>query len=97
MEQNQLFDAVKLALKKTRVTSLDGEIERLVAAAKADLATAGVCKIEDDDENIKQACVLYAKANFGETETPERYAACFEALRDRLALNSDYNGGGNNG
>lgn len=59
MEQNQLFDAVKLALKKTRVTSLDGEIERLVAAAKADLAAAGVCKIEDDDENIKQACVLY--------------------------------------
>lgn len=97
MEQNQLFDAVKLALKKTRVTPLDGEIERLVAAAKADLAAAGVCKIEDDDENIKQACVLYAKANFGEAETPERYAACFEALRDRLALNSDYNGGGNNG
>ena len=59
MEQNRLFDAVKLALKKTRVTSLDGEIERLVAAAKADLAAAGVCKIEDDDENIKQACVLF--------------------------------------
>lgn len=97
MEQNQLFAAVKLALKKTRATSLDGEIERLVAAAKADLAAAGVCKIEDDDENIKQACVLYAKANFGETETPERCTACFEALRDRLALNSDYNGGGNNG
>lgn len=55
MEQNQLFDAVKLALKKTRVTSLDGEIERLVAAAKADLAAAGVCKIEDDDENISPA------------------------------------------
>lgn len=85
-----IFEQVKLALKKTQSTIFDSEIERLIAAALEDMRTTGVKKLDETDPNIIQAAVLYAYANFGEAEHPERYQSGFEALRDRLALNAEY-------
>lgn len=87
----ELVNAVKLSLKKSLTTIFDDEIKRLISAAKADLKAAGVVRITDTDENIMQAVALYVHAHFGEADDPARYQACFESLRDRLAMNTEYN------
>jgi len=86
-----LLDEVKTALRvsSTRFDTL--EIEPLIEACKVDLRLSGVNVIEDDDPLIGRAVVLYCKANFGYIEDAERWGKAYEALKNSLALSSDYN------
>lgn len=85
-----LLDQVKTALRVSGTLYDADEIEPIIAACKIDLGLAGVRLIQDDDPLIARAVVLYAKANFGYTEDADRLAKAYEALKNSLALSSDY-------
>lgn len=71
------------------------EINDLAEACVIDLRIAGCKTIEDiNDPMVRQAIKLYCKANYGydESEETEKYRRAYMALRDSMALSSDYGG-----
>ena len=74
---------------------LDGEIQDLIDAAKADLSLSGVhpSKIIDTDPLIKRAVIVYCKAHYG-WDNPEavRFAQSYTMLKQHLALSAEYTG-----
>jgi len=93
-----LLDDVKLALRiSPGTTAYDGEVQDLIAAAKADLKRAGVdpTKVDaaDDalDPLIKRAIVVKCKAEFGfDNPDAERLSRAYEHLVTALTLSQDY-------
>jgi len=93
-----LLDDVKLALRiSPGTTAYDGEVQDLIAAAKADLKRAGVdpAKVDAEDEDldplIKRAIVVYCKVEFGwDNPDAERLARAYEHLVAALTLSQDY-------
>ena len=81
----------RLRLKSTAFDS--AEVQPLIDACKADLARAGVAT-DESNPLMRQAVVLYCKANFGYSDDSERYQKAYEGLRDSMALSGDYGGGG---
>ena len=81
----------RLRLKSTAFDS--AEVQPLIDACKADLARAGVVA-DESNPLMRQAVVLYCKANFGYSDDSERYQRAYEGLRDSMALSGDYGGGG---
>lgn len=87
-----LIDTVRQALR-IRATALDAEIAVLIDACKADMAMAGVSRIDEEDPSFMAACIQYCKANFGqdsEESTRERWEKCYKALRDSMAMSKEY-------
>lgn len=82
-------------------TAFDDELEDLIEAAKIDLKTSGVIKIEStneigekviEDPLIKRAITIYVKANFGwDNPDAERLQELYTLLKQHLALSGDYN------
>ena len=90
-----ILDDVKAALRVTTVNAgIVGEVTDLIAAAKADLALAGVIpakSILDTDALIKRAIITYCKANFGyDNPDAERLQQSYEMLKAHLTLSIDY-------
>lgn len=86
-----MLEAVKLALRIAS-NAYDTEITDLIAAAKLDLAGAGVVNVDEADPLIKRAIVIYAKANFGlANPDAEQYQRSYDRLKTHLALSADYN------
>ena len=93
-----LLDDVKLALRiSSGTTAYDGEVQDLIAAAKANLKRAGVdpAKVDADDGNldplIKQAIVTYAKWRFGfDNPDADRLSKAYESLVADLTLSQEY-------
>ena len=81
---DELFDAVKLALRIVSV-DFDAEIMDIIAAAKADLTSAGVI-YNPLAPLIRRAVVIYAKAHFGFSEDSEKYGESYAAIKSQLAL-----------
>lgn len=72
---------------------LDGEIQDLIDAAKADLSLSGVhpSKIIDTDPLIKRAVVVYCKAHFGwDNPEADRFAKSYDMLKQHLTLSTEY-------
>ena len=72
---------------------LDGEIQDLIDAAKADLSLSGVhpSKIIDTDPLIKRAVVVYCKAHFGwDNPEADRFVQSYTMLKQHLALSAEY-------
>ena len=73
---------------------LDGEIQDLIDAAKADLSLSGVhpSKIIDTDPLIKRAVIVYCKAHFGyeEPAQAELFMKSYTALKAHLASSREY-------
>lgn len=89
-----MLDRVRRAVR-IKSKAFDSELIDLIEAAELDLSIAGVKKIDDQDPLIKQAIVMYCKANFGlDNKDSEKYQATYDNLKERLCLCSDYNGGG---
>jgi hypothetical protein len=99
-----LIDDVKTALRIT-TTEFDSEIINLINTAKADLNIAGLYKVDASEEAfiqgeyptevdiplIKQAIILYCKANFGyDNPEADRFQESYEMLKNHLSMSSDY-------
>lgn len=72
---------------------LDGEIQDLIDAAKADLSLSGVhpSKIIDTDPLIKRAVIVYCKAHFGwDNPEADRFAQSYAMLKMHLTLSAEY-------
>ena len=96
-----LFDEVKAALRvSTEDAGITGEIRDLIGGAKRELRRLGVQskEISTDsevlqDEILKRAVILYAKAHFGFSEDQEKYLEIYEKLKGYIAI-SYADGGG---
>ena len=87
-----LLDDVRDALRVSG-NDLDGEIQDLIDAAKADLQLSGVHadKIVDTDPLIKRAVIVYAKAHFGwDNPEADRFAKSYDMLKQHLTLSTEY-------
>lgn len=88
-----LLEEVKIRLR-IKSSAFDGaEVQPLIDACKKDMARVGVSG-DDSDPLVRQAVVLYCKANFGFSGDSDRYQRAYEALRDSIALSGEYGGGG---
>ncbi len=85
-----MLESVKSTLRIS-VNDLDGDIQDLIDAAKADLKLSGVNKIEDTDPLIKRAIKVYCKANFGyDNPEAEKFQQSFDMLKQHLSLSVEY-------
>jgi len=85
-----MLEKVKVALRIV-TPSFDGEVENLIAAAKADLGIAGVDAGGDEPPAlVERALILYCKGHFGWNEESERYIKVYERLKAHLSLSGDY-------
>ena len=79
---------------RSSVNKLDGEIEDLILAARADLVRGGVLPARAADESdplIKQAVSTYVKAEFGlDNEDADKYRASYKSQKIALSMASDY-------
>lgn len=87
-----LIDDVKTALRISDTnTAFDGEIDGLIAACKGDLNQAGLYVIDETDDLIKRAIILYCKANFGyDNPEADRFQESYDMLKNHLSMSSDY-------
>lgn len=89
-----LFDEVKAALRvSTEDAGIAGEIRDLIGGAKRELRRLGVQSKEISadsevlqDEILKRAVILYAKAHFGFSEDQEKYLEIYEKLKGYIAI-----------
>lgn len=85
-----MLDKVKLALR-IKDNIFDDEIEDIINACYGDLERGG-CPIKISKEAyasnalLVRACILYAKANFGNREDALKNANAYEFLKISLAL-----------
>ena len=78
-----------LRISSSNIT-FDDEIQDLIIAAKKDLNVTGIV-VEDKDPLIKQAIIMYCKANFGlDNKDSEKYKNTYELLKNRLSLCGEY-------
>jgi hypothetical protein len=89
-----LIDDIKVSLRVTSI-EFNTEITDLINAARVDLALAGIDQTKTNDDSdplIKRAITVYCKAFFGyDNPDADRFAKCYEMLKQHLALASDYN------
>lgn len=87
MIAGETIGAVKCALRVT-IGDFDSEIADLIEAAKRELESAGVQKIDEKDPLTLQSIKFYARANFevGNPAERELYQKRFAQLRDTMAL-----------
>lgn len=83
-----LLAETKLALRIT-TTAYDGEITRLIEAARLDLGVAGV-EIPSADALIKTACITYVKMNFGDPDNYDRLKRSYDEQKAQLATCTGY-------
>lgn len=88
-----LLDVVKKNIRVTH-TALDlDEIIPLIESAKKDLELTGIKKIDESDQLIQRAIILYCKANFGyDNPDSEKFEMKYEKLKGKLSLAGEYNG-----
>lgn len=74
--------------------SFDGEIKRLIEAARCDLVLHGILSEKANDEGdplITQAISLYLKAEFPvDREFADDYSNSYNSLRTALSLAAEY-------
>jgi hypothetical protein len=89
-----LLDEVKIALRNT-IIATDDEITSIIAACKINLTLAGADKLDDTDDLVKRAIILYAKANYGLANPDmDKYDSQYERLKILMSLCSAYQDGG---
>lgn len=82
---------LEAAKRACRVSSdaYNGEIEDLIAAAKADLGLHGV-EGEEDDPLIKRAILTYCKANFGKADNYAELKASYDEQKAQMGMATGY-------
>lgn len=80
----------KLAMRIT-TNAYNDEIERLIAAACADLGIVDVEATETTtDPLLKQAIITYVRLNFGTPEDYDKLKASYDEQKAQLISNHDY-------
>lgn len=90
IESSSLLEELKVRIRITSSTFDDMEILPLANACITDLSLGGVKRIDITDPLIKQAIVLYVKANFGVSDESGKFQRAYEGLKNSLALCGDY-------
>ena len=87
-----MLQKVKTALRVSG-TAFDGEATDLIAAAKADLAGAGVT-VNDIDPLHQQAIICFCKARYGyeDPQQADRFWDAYEAHKIHLAIRAGVSG-----
>lgn len=85
---------LELVKKAVRITNshFDDELKLEIESCKLDLINSGVAKSLIINENplIKQAIILYCKANFGfDNQEADRFARSYELLKTSLTFLTD--------
>lgn len=85
-----MLTETKLAMRIT-TNAYDNEINRLIAAACADL---GIVDVEADvsttDPLLQQAIITYVRLHFGTPEDAEYLQRSYDEQKAQLISNSDY-------
>lgn len=85
-----MFEKIKRNLRVS-INAFDEDIKDLIEAAKSDMKSHGVKRIEDGDPLIIRAVDLYCKGYFYlDNKDSERYLESYKSLRDHLSLAGDY-------
>ena len=87
-----MLDAVKKACRVT-AAAYDDELTDLIAAAKADLALAGVAQERANDETdplIRRAVKTFCRMNFGAPENYDKLKASYDEQKAQLQGASGY-------
>lgn len=84
-----LVYAAKKALRIT-TDAFNDEIGDLLQAAVLDLGIAGVVIPDEVDAIVKQACLTYVKAHFGEPDDYDRLKASYDEQKAQLAMATGY-------
>lgn len=85
-----LIDDVKLALRISSA-AFDAELQDLIYAAERDLDISGTDVVLETDPLVKQAIILYCKANFGlDNKDSEKYQKAYESAAMKLSLSLSY-------
>lgn len=89
-----MLEKMKTALRVSG-TAFDGEIDDLIAAAKADLEGVGVT-VNDSDPLHVQAITCFVKSRFGfeDPNLADRFWASYEAHKIHLAVRAGVSGDG---
>ena len=90
-----MLEAVKKACRVTAAAYND-ELTDLIAAAKADLALAGVTEAQaqsDTDPLIRRAVITYCRANFGAPSNYDKLKASYDEQKAQLQGATKYRGG----
>lgn len=87
---------LKSCKKALRISSsntiFDDEIQDIIIAAKKDLNITGVVNVDIEDPLIRQAIIMYCKAEFGiDNKDSEKYRNTYELLRNKLSMCGEYN------
>ena len=86
-----LLDVVKKNIRINHNALDDAEILPLIEAAKKELKSSGVVKLDEADPLIMRAVVAYAKAHFGyDNPEAERFGVVFNSLLNKLTQLSEY-------
>lgn len=89
MTANELVPSARKWLRIVS-TNYDAELEQTIEACISDLSNAGVrdFALDLNDSLVQQAVKLYLKAEFGNNDKAERYAANYEHLKNAIAIAS---------
>lgn len=87
-----LIDDVKNELRVSGA-DFDNEIQGLIDAVKLEMKSKGLDekKINNDDALVRQAIILYCKANFGwDNPEAERFQNRYEMTLNHMLLSGEY-------
>lgn len=85
-----MLEAVKRALRLT-VNAYDEEILDLIAAAKRDLALAGVTMADaETDALMRRAIVTYCRVHFGTPDDYDRLKASYDEQKAQMQMATGY-------
>lgn len=87
----ELLEKIKTCLRFD-TDDLDDDLQDVIEAAKKDLKISGVVKIDIEDPLIVRAIKIYCKAEYEEEiNISKQFKNSYEALKNHLALCSEYN------
>ena len=89
----QLLDVVRTGLRRATTRLDETELIPMIAAAKIDLAAAGVSVCSDEDPLTQMAVRLYCQYM---VERDDRTRMFYEAIRAGMAMDARYKGGAPN-
>lgn len=88
MPESQLLSETKLALRITN-TAYNAEVERLIAAARADLERVGVIAAPQQPL-VKQAIITYCRMNFGSPSDFDKLRISYDEQIEKLKVSQRY-------
>lgn len=80
---------VKMALRVSG-DAFDDQLNMLIAAAKSDLAVAGVDPVDEDDVLVQLAVCTFCAFNFGIADDADRLKRVYDEQKAQLATNTGH-------